>query len=68
MVATPWATEVTTAEFAEMIAPQMVIPVYDGYVKSFFQQLHYDNYDRYFSAKGIKFQRLISPGDGVEIA
>ena len=36
--------------------------------KSFFQQLRYDNYDRYFSAKGIKFQRLISPGDGVEIA
>jgi len=27
-----------------------------------------DNYDRYFATKGIKFQRLVSQGDGVEIA
>ena len=33
VVAAPWTTEVTTAEFAETIAPQMVIPVHDGYVK-----------------------------------
>ena len=46
----------------------MVIPVHDGYVKSFFQKMRYDNYDRYFATKGIKFQRLVSPGDGVEIA
>jgi hypothetical protein len=32
VVATPWTTEVTTAKFAETIAPQMVIPVHDGYV------------------------------------
>lgn len=68
VVAAPWTTEVTTAEFAETIAPQMVIPVHDGYVKSFFQKMRYDNYDRYFSTKGITFQRLVSPGDGVEIA
>ena len=68
VVAAPWTTEVTTAEFAETIAPQLVIPVHDGYVKSFFQKMRYDNYDRYFSTKGIKFQRLVSPGDGVEIA
>jgi L-ascorbate metabolism protein UlaG (beta-lactamase superfamily) len=67
VVAAPWTTEVTTAEFAETIAPQMVIPVHDGYVKSFFQKMRYDNYDRYFSTKGIKFQRLFGPGDGVEI-
>jgi hypothetical protein len=30
--------------------------------------MRYDNYDRYFSTKGITFQRLVSPGDGVEIA
>jgi len=67
VVAAPWTTEVTTAEFAETIAPQMVIPVHDGYVKSFFQKMRYDNYDRYFATKGIKFQRLVGPGDGVEI-
>jgi L-ascorbate metabolism protein UlaG (beta-lactamase superfamily) len=68
VVAAPWTTEVTTAKFAETIAPQMVIPVHDGYVKSFFQKMRYDNYDRYFSTKGITFQHLVSPGDGVEIA
>ena len=68
VVAAPWTTEVTTAGFAETIAPQMVIPVHDGYVKGFFQKMRYDNYDRYFSTKGITFQRLVSPGDGVEIA
>jgi len=67
VVAAPWTTEVTTAEFAETIAPQMVIPVHDGYVKSFFQKMRYDDYDRYFSTKGIKFQRLVSPGDWVEL-
>jgi len=56
------------AEFAETIAPQMVIPVHDGYVKSFFQKMRYDNYDRYFATKGINFQRPVSPGDEVEIA
>ena len=67
VVAAPWTTEVNTARFAETIAPQMVIPVHDGYVKGFFQKMRYDNYERYFSAKGIKFQRLVRPGDAVEI-
>ena len=67
VVAAPWTTEVNTARFAETIAPQMIIPVHDGYVKGFFQKMRYDNYERYFSAKGIKFQRLVSPGDAVEI-
>jgi L-ascorbate metabolism protein UlaG (beta-lactamase superfamily) len=68
VVAALWTTEVTTAAFAETIAPQMVIPVHDSYVKSFFQKMRYDNYERYFSTKGITFQRLVSLGDGVEIA
>jgi L-ascorbate metabolism protein UlaG (beta-lactamase superfamily) len=34
VVAAPWTTEVTTAEFAETIAPQMVIPVHDGTSKT----------------------------------
>jgi L-ascorbate metabolism protein UlaG (beta-lactamase superfamily) len=68
VVAAPWTTEVVTAEFAETIAPHMVIPVHDGYIKSFFQKMRYDNYDRYFSTKGITFLHLVNPGDGVEIA
>lgn len=67
VVAAPWTTEVATAEFAETIAPRMVIPVHDGYFKSFFQKLRYDNYDRHFSTKGIKFQRLSSPGDVIDV-
>jgi hypothetical protein len=67
VVAAPWTTEVTTAPFAQTIAPQMVLPLHDGYVKGFFQKLGYDNYARYFCTKGITFQRLLSPGDRVEL-
>ncbi len=31
----PWNTELTVAQFAEAIAPQIVIPVHDGYAKDF---------------------------------
>ena len=56
VVAAPWTTEVTTAEFAEMLALQMVVPVHEGYLKSFFQKMRYDNYERYFATKGITFK------------
>jgi L-ascorbate metabolism protein UlaG (beta-lactamase superfamily) len=56
VVAASWTTEVTTAEFAEMLALQMVVPVHEGYLKSFFQKMRYDNYERYFATKGITFK------------
>ena len=66
-VMAPWLTELTVAEFAGRIAPQMVIPVHDGYVKDFFIKSRYDNYQRYFSEQGVKFQYMSKLGDAVDI-
>ena len=66
-VMAPWLTELTVAEFAERITPQMIVPVHDGYVKDFFIKQRYDNYVRYFSAQGMKFQNMSKPGDMVDI-
>ena len=67
-VMAPWLTEVAVAEFAGRIAPQMVLPVHDGYVKDFFIKQRYSNYDSYFSRQGIKFQHMSKPGDAVDIS
>ena len=66
-VMAPWLTELTVAEFAERITPQMVVPVHDGYVKDFFIKQRYDNYTRHFSSQGITFQPMSKPGDMVDI-
>ncbi|MDQ6662439.1 MAG: MBL fold metallo-hydrolase [Chloroflexota bacterium] len=67
-VMAPWNTELGVAQFARMIAPQMVIPVHDGYAKDFFLKQRYDNYEQYFSPLGIQFQRMYEPGDVVEVS
>ena len=66
------ASVVTNAEGkkaleAEMMTPQMVIPVHDGYAKDFFLKQRYENYGKYFSPLGIKFQPMTLPGDVVDI-
>lgn len=66
-VMAPWNTEVAVAQFAETIAPQMVIPVHDGYVKDFFLKQRYANYERYFSPMGIVFQSMSEPGDSIDV-
>ncbi len=66
-VMAPWLTELTVAEFVERLSPQMVLPVHDGYVKDFFIKSRYDNYTRYFSEQGVKFQNMSKLGDAVDI-
>lgn len=66
-VMAPWLTELAVAQFGETIAPQMVIPVHDGYTKDFFLKQRYANYERYFSPKGIKFQPMAKPGDAIDV-
>lgn len=66
-VSAPWTTEIGVAEFAQMIAPQMVIPVHDGYVKDFFLKQRYANYIQNFSPLGIAFQSMGQPGDSVDV-
>ncbi len=66
-VSAPWTTEIAVAEFAQMIAPQMVIPIHDGYLKDFFVKQRYQNYTQNFTPLGIAFQSMGHPGDSVDI-
>jgi L-ascorbate metabolism protein UlaG (beta-lactamase superfamily) len=63
----PWATELDTAEFAERLGPQKVLPIHDGYAKDFFLEQRYTNFDKHFSAKGIEFIWLDKPGTSIRI-
>ena len=66
-VTAPWNTELAVAQFAETVAPQIIIPVHDGYVKDFFLKQRYDNYEKHFSSQNIKFQKMSAPGDSVDV-
>ncbi len=66
-VAAPWLTEVSVAEFASRISPEIIVPVHDGYVKDFFIKQRYNNYSQYFSKEGMKFQNMSKVGDAVDI-
>jgi L-ascorbate metabolism protein UlaG (beta-lactamase superfamily) len=66
-VMAPWTTDVEMAQFARTMAPQIVIPVHDGYVKDFFLKLRYDAFESYFSSLNITLQRMYNPGDVVEL-
>ncbi len=66
-VTAPWNTELAVAQFAETIAPQIVIPVHDGYAKDFFLKQRYDNYEKHFSEHSIQFQKMSTSGDSVDI-
>ncbi len=66
-VMAPWLTELMVAEFAERIAPSIVVPVHDGYVKDFFIKRRYANYEQHFSSQGIKFMSMGKPGDVADI-
>jgi L-ascorbate metabolism protein UlaG (beta-lactamase superfamily) len=63
----PWTSEVVIAQFAQDMAPKIIIPVHDGYAKDFFLAQRYANYERYFSPIGIKFQKMSQPGDFVDV-
>lgn len=66
-VMAPWTTDVEMAQFARTMAPQLVIPVHDSYVKDFFLKQRYDAFERYFSSLNITLQRMYNPGDVVEL-
>lgn len=66
-VMAPWTKDVEMAQFARTMAPQIVIPVHDSYVKEFFLKQRYDAFESYFSSLNITLQRMYLPGDFVEI-
>lgn len=63
----PWTTELQVFEFARRMSPQHVVPIHDGYVKDFFLESRYQNFQKYFSQNNIEFQWMNKAGDFFEI-
>ena len=66
-VAAPWTSEIGAGEFADRIAPKSIVPIHDGFVKEAFARMRHENYEKYFSKKGIRFRSLYAPGDSHEV-
>ncbi|HEY7113752.1 MAG TPA: MBL fold metallo-hydrolase [Thermoanaerobaculia bacterium] len=67
-IAAPWAKELETAAFAERIAPKVILPIHDGFVKEAFLAGRHQNFEKYFASRGIAFRSLVKPGDSAELA
>jgi L-ascorbate metabolism protein UlaG (beta-lactamase superfamily) len=66
-VAAPWLTMLSSLDFACRYKPEQVLPVHDGFVKDFFTERQYQNWDRLLADRGMKFNGLRKPGDCIEI-
>jgi hypothetical protein len=66
-VAAPWLTMLSSLDFAYQNRPEQVLPVHDGFVKAFFTERQYQNWDRLLADRGMKFNGLRTPGDSIEI-
>lgn len=63
----PWATELQIFDFAVRMAPEVVIPIHDGFAKDFFLESRYENFKKFLGEKGIDFRPMAKPGDSVII-
>lgn len=63
----PWTTELGVAEFAKRLSPQQVVPIHDGYAKSFFLEKRHENYAKLFSDEGVEFHSLAEPGSSIDL-
>jgi L-ascorbate metabolism protein UlaG (beta-lactamase superfamily) len=63
----PFTNEIKVADFADRLQPKQILPVHDGFAKSFFVQSRQANYAAHFEKQGIKFHRLTEPGSFIEI-
>ena len=63
----PWSTELQVYDFAREMSPQYIVPIHDGYAKSFFLESRYQNYQKYLSQNDIQFQWMNKAGDYLEL-
>jgi L-ascorbate metabolism protein UlaG (beta-lactamase superfamily) len=63
----PWTTELSTAAFAERLAPKRVMPIHDGYVKDFWLEARHANLGGHLRSKGIAYEAADEPGAAVEV-
>ena len=66
-VAAPWLTMLSSLDFACRYRPEQVLPVHDGFVKDFFTERQYQNWQSLLDDRSIKFNGLRKPGDFIEI-
>ncbi len=66
-VMAPFTTELKVADFADRLQPKQILPVHDGFAKTFFIKSRYANYAAHFEKQQIKFHQLIEPGSFIEI-
>ena len=63
----PFASEVMISAFADKLHPRQILPVHDGYAKTFFIQKRYAAYVKHFDKLGIKFHEVYQIGDSISI-
>jgi L-ascorbate metabolism protein UlaG (beta-lactamase superfamily) len=63
----PWATELQIYEFAVKMAPEMAVPIHDGFAKDFFLDSRYDNFEKFLKQENIQFRRMGKPGDSISV-
>jgi L-ascorbate metabolism protein UlaG (beta-lactamase superfamily) len=63
----PFASEVMTSTFADKLQPKQILPVHDGYAKTFFVEKRYAAYVKHFDKQGIKFHEVYKVGDSIII-
>jgi len=63
----PFASEVMISTFADQLHPRQILPVHDGYAKTFFIQKRYAAYIKHFDKLGIKFHEVYQVGDSITI-
>ncbi len=63
----PFASEVMISAFADKLHPRQILPVHDGYAKTFFIQKRYGAYVKHFDKLGIKFHEVYQIGDSISI-
>jgi len=63
----PWMAVTEALDFVLEYKPKQVMPVHDGYVKDYFLERQYQNWERWLKDEGIKFNPCIDAGDSFKI-
>ncbi len=66
-VMAPWGTELQIYDFAVRMAPEIVIPIHDGFAKDFFLESRYQNFEKFLAKQSIEFRAMAKPGDSISV-
>ncbi len=66
-VAGPWMNMNQGFDFTQKCHSKIVLPMHDGHIKEFFSIGMYDLWEKFLGEQGVKFEKLLKPGDSVEI-